>query len=138
MVITADVDRKLLEQYNEKHGPIFKMKHDPRVTAVGRFLRRTSLDELPQFWNVLRGDMSLVGPRPPLAHEVAGYADWQRRRLDVKTGLTGLWQVSGRSQLDFYRMTELDIYYVDHPSLGLDLKILILTAAELFRARGAY
>jgi lipopolysaccharide/colanic/teichoic acid biosynthesis glycosyltransferase len=138
MVLTADLDRKALEQYNEKSGPIFKMKNDPRVTRVGRFLRSSSLDELPQFWNVLTGDMSLVGPRPPLVHEIAGYEDWQLRRLEVKTGLTGLWQVSGRSRLDFYRMTELDIQYIDHPSPWLDVKILFRTAAEMFRKRGAY
>jgi lipopolysaccharide/colanic/teichoic acid biosynthesis glycosyltransferase len=105
---------------------------------VGRVIRRWSLDELPQLWNVLKGEMSLVGPRPPLAPEVAQYEAWQLRRLETKPGLTGLWQVSGRSDLAFEEMVMLDILYVDHWSLALDLKILLRTVTAVLAARGAY
>lgn len=123
---------------NEATGPLFKSRRDPRITRVGRVLRRWSLDELPQFWNVLRGDMSLVGPRPPLAREVAQYEPWHRRRLDAAPGLTGLWQVSGRSELTFDEMVMFDIYYIENWSLGLDLGILLRTVPAVFRGRGAY
>ena len=119
-------------------GPAITTAADPRVTRVGRLLRRTRIDELPQLWNVLRGDMSLVGPRPPLAHEVARYEDWQVRRLDVTPGITCLWGVSGRSKLDFDEMVMLDLYYIDNWSLGLDLRILLRTALTLLRPGGAY
>ncbi len=109
---------------------------DERVTRVGRFLRRASLDELPQFWNVLRGEMSLVGPRPELPHFTTGYQPWQRRRFAVKPGLTGWWQVNGRLQA-MYEHVEYDIYYVDHCSLRLDLKILLLTARAVISGEGA-
>lgn len=118
-------------------GPAFKAPDDPRVTAVGRWLRRWSLDELPQLVNVLRGDMALVGPRPAIPEEVAQYAPWQRRRLAMKPGLTCLWQISGRSDLDFSTWMELDLAYIDHWSLWLDLKILLLTVPAVLAGRGA-
>ena len=108
------------------------------MTRVGRFLRRLSLDELPQFYNILIGDMSLVGPRPPLPREVEQYEDWHFKRLDVSPGLTGLWQVSGRSELTFDEMVLLDIWYIENWSLGLDLKILLRTIPAVLLARGAY
>ena len=119
-------------------GPIFKIKNDPRITRLGRFLRRTTLDEFPQFWNVLKGDMSLVGPRPPVPEEVEKYTGLQRRRLDVKPGLTCLWQVSGRSEVSFDEWVQLDLYYIQHQSLLLDLKILIRTLPAVLSRRGAY
>lgn len=136
----TDADQRLaqLMQYNETDGATFKMKNDPRVTRVGRFLRRSSMDELPQLLNVLYGQMSLVGPRPGLEREVKKYEDWQYRRLDVTPGLTGLWQVSGRSSVSFETMTKLDIYYVEHWSLWLDLKILIKTIKAVTSGHGAY
>jgi len=119
-------------------GPSFKWRHDPRVTRVGRFLRRTSLDELPQLFNVLKGDLSLVGPRPPLESEVASYEEWQLQRLCLKPGMTGLWQVSGRSKLTFKQMVELDIAYGESWSLWLDLVILARTPLAVGTGRGAY
>ncbi len=136
----TDAERQLalLREQNEASGPIFKMRRDPRVTRVGRVIRALSIDELPQLWNVLRGEMSLVGPRPPLAHEVAEYEDWHRRRLESTPGITCLWGVSGRSKLDFDEMVMLDLYYIDNWSLGLDLRILLRTALTLLRPGGAY
>jgi exopolysaccharide biosynthesis polyprenyl glycosylphosphotransferase len=136
----TDAERQLtlLREQNEASGPLFKMRHDPRVTRVGRVIRKLSIDELPQLWNVLRGDMSLVGPRPPLAREVAEYEDWHVRRLEVTPGITCLWGVSGRSKLDFDEMVMLDLYYIDNWSLGLDLRILLRTALTLLRPGGAY
>lgn len=116
----------------------FKLTKDDRVTKVGRILRRTSLDELPQLLNVLKGNMSLVGPRPPIQYEVDIYEDWHKRRLDVIPGITGLWQVSGRSQLDFDDMVKLDLKYIDDWSLGLDLKILFRTVAVVAKRKGAW
>jgi exopolysaccharide biosynthesis polyprenyl glycosylphosphotransferase len=116
--------------------PIFKLRDDPRVTRLGRFLRRYSLDELPQLWNVLRGDMSLVGPRPAVPHEVARYRERHRRRLEVQPGLTGLWQVSGRNRLSFEEMVELDIQYLENWSLGLDARIVIKTLIAVLATRG--
>jgi lipopolysaccharide/colanic/teichoic acid biosynthesis glycosyltransferase len=107
------------------------MTGDPRVTLVGRFLRRTSLDELPQLWNVVRGEMSLVGPRPPLPYEVERYTEWHKRRLDVLPGITGLWQVSGRNALSFEEMVRLDIEYIETWSLEQDVKILLKTVPAL-------
>ncbi len=138
MVDGADEGRADLWDRNEATGPIFKMRSDPRITRVGRVLRRLSLDELPQLWNVLRGDMSLVGPRPPMPCEVEGYADWHRRRLEVAPGLTGLWQVSGRSDLTFDEMVMLDLFYAENWSLGLDLNILLRTVPSVLRGTGAY
>ncbi len=136
----ADADallEQLLDQ-NEAEGPIFKIKDDPRRTRVGRFMRRWSLDELPQLWNVFVGDMSLVGPRPPTPREVEQYEDWQRQRLDTLPGITGLWQVSGRSQLGFSEQVMMDIWYIENWSLGLDLRILLRTIPAVLTGRGAF
>jgi lipopolysaccharide/colanic/teichoic acid biosynthesis glycosyltransferase len=118
---------------------VYKITNDPRVTAVGRFLRKTSLDEFPQFWNVLRGEMSLVGPRPPVPYEYQVYDTWHRRRvLEVRPGVTGLWQVSGRSRMCFDDMVRLDLRYSQSWSLGLDLKILMATPRAVLGGEGAY
>ncbi|KAB2961855.1 MAG: sugar transferase [Thermoanaerobaculia bacterium] len=122
---------------NEMNGPVFKMRSDPRVTRLGRLLRRFSLDELPQLWNVVRGDMSLVGPRPPIPEEVARYERWQRRRLAMKPGLTCLWQVRGRNAIDFEEWMRLDLEYIDNWSPWLDLKILARTVPVVLSGRGA-
>ncbi len=127
-----------LRDLSEVDGPIFKMKDDPRVTWVGRILRRTSLDELPQLWNVLRGDMSLVGPRPPIPSEVSEYMEWHKKRMEVRPGVTGLWQVSGRSLLSFDEQCLLDIYYIENWSLWLDFRILLRTIPEVIFGNGAY
>jgi exopolysaccharide biosynthesis polyprenyl glycosylphosphotransferase len=133
-------DRELADllPFNEADGPLFKKKNDPRVTRVGRLLRRTSLDEVPQLWNVLKGDMSLVGPRPPIPSEVAQYEPWHHKRLEVSPGLTGLWQVSGRSELSFDEMVWLDIIYIETWSLGLDVRILLRTLPAVLAASGAF
>jgi exopolysaccharide biosynthesis polyprenyl glycosylphosphotransferase len=128
----------LLEHNAIKDGPTFKLKDDPRITRVGRFIRRTSLDELPQLWNVLMGDMSLVGPRPPLESEVLEYEPWQLQRLAVKPGMTGLWQVSGRSDLGFVEMVHLDLAYINDWSFWRDVSLLARTPLAVIRARGAY
>jgi exopolysaccharide biosynthesis polyprenyl glycosylphosphotransferase len=133
----AEAQRKDLEHLNEATGPVFKIRHDPRITPVGRILRRWSLDELPQLWNVLRGDMSLVGPRPPLPAEVAQYETFQRRRLSMRPGLTCLWQVNGRSEIGFDEWVEMDLQYIDAWSLSQDLKILVRTVPAVFRGTGA-
>jgi exopolysaccharide biosynthesis polyprenyl glycosylphosphotransferase len=135
-----DADRRLeeLRKHNEATGPLFKMRRDPRVTAVGRVLRRWSLDELPQLINVLRGEMSLVGPRPPLPSEVAKYEEWQLGRLRAVPGLTGLWQVSGRSEVPFHDMVRLDLHYIRNWSMSLDLEILLRTIPAVLTNRGAY
>ncbi len=138
MIVDAENHKHALEQMNEASGPIFKIKNDPRLTRVGRLIRRLSLDELPQLWNILKGDMSFVGPRPPLPEEVAEYQPWHLRRLDVKGGLTGLWQVSGRSDLTFDEQCLLDIYYIENWSLGLDVSLIAQTIPHLFYGRGAY
>jgi exopolysaccharide biosynthesis polyprenyl glycosylphosphotransferase len=117
---------------------VFKLQNDPRVTSIGRFLRKSSLDELPQFINVLRGEMALVGPRPPLAYELAHYKEWHRGRLAVKPGLTGLWQVSGRSKVPFDEMVMLDLYYIENWSLTLDLKIVLRTVPVMVFGLGGY
>jgi lipopolysaccharide/colanic/teichoic acid biosynthesis glycosyltransferase len=123
---------------NDIDDVLFKARHDPRVTKVGRFLRKWSLDELPQLWNVLRGDMSLVGPRPPLPSEVAKYADETYRRLLVKPGMTGLWQVSGRSALSWEQSVQLDLHYVDNWSLTLDVILLVKTLKAVTLRTGAW
>lgn len=138
MVADADQQKEALLPLNEAQGPIFKIKDDPRLTRVGRFIRRLSLDELPQIYNVLLGQMSLVGPRPPLPEEVALYKPWHFQRLAVVGGLTGLWQVSGRSDLTFDELCLLDIYYIENWSLGLDVRILLQTIPHLLTGRGAY
>jgi exopolysaccharide biosynthesis polyprenyl glycosylphosphotransferase len=136
----VDADRRLAElrARNEASGPLFKMRADPRTTRVGRFLRRYSLDELPQLFNVLAGSMSLVGPRPPIPSEVADYEDWQVGRLRAVPGLTGLWQVSGRSEVPFHDMVRLDLHYIRNWSLALDLEILMRTVPAVISSRGAY
>jgi exopolysaccharide biosynthesis polyprenyl glycosylphosphotransferase len=138
MVMDAEGKQDSLLEYNEMSGPIFKMKNDPRIIPFGRFLRRISLDELPQLYNVLKGEMSLVGPRPPLPSEVAKYDRWQRRRISMKPGITGLWQVSGRNELDFNRWMELDLRYIDNWSLWLDFKILVKTIWVVLTTKGAW
>jgi exopolysaccharide biosynthesis polyprenyl glycosylphosphotransferase len=135
-----DADERLIEllERNEVTGPMFKIRSDPRVTRVGRLLRRYSLDELPQVLNVLRGEMSLVGPRPPIPSEVERYEDWQVGRLRALPGLTGLWQVSGRTEVPFEDMIRLDLHYIRNWSIGLDLEILLRTIPAVFTSRGAY
>jgi exopolysaccharide biosynthesis polyprenyl glycosylphosphotransferase len=137
MVANAEELRRKVEALNEKEGPIFKARNDPRLTRVGRFIRKYSIDELPQLWNVLRGEMSLVGPRPPLPHEVAQYSWNQRRRLSVKPGMTGLSQVKGRSELTFKETVDLDLTYIDQWSIFLVFRILLMTIPAVIRGRGA-
>jgi exopolysaccharide biosynthesis polyprenyl glycosylphosphotransferase len=134
----SEAELENLRLLNESDGPTFKMRDDPRITRIGRRLRRHSLDELPQLWNVLRGEMSLVGPRPPLPDEVDRYKDWHMRRLEVRPGLTGLWQVSGRSLLSFDEQVLLDIHYVEKWSLWLDLQTLLRTIPQVVLGDGAY
>jgi exopolysaccharide biosynthesis polyprenyl glycosylphosphotransferase len=138
MVENAEGLRLDLEAQNEASGPLFKIRRDPRCTPVGRLLRRMSLDELPQLLNVVRGEMSLVGPRPPLPSEVEHYQEWHHQRLEVRPGMTGLWQVSGRSELSFDDYVRLDVYYVENWSLAYDVFILAKTIPVLLRRRGAY
>ena len=134
----AEERKKELEKENEMSGLMFKMTNDPRVTKVGEIIRKTSLDELPQFWNIVKGDMSLVGTRPPTEDEFNEYNQYYRRRSSMTPGLTGLWQVSGRSDIeDFAEVVKLDLRYIDHWSLTLDLKILLQTIAVVFKKRGA-
>jgi len=130
--------KELLAAASPKDGLLFKLKDDPRVTRVGRILRRTSLDELPQFFNVLIGEMSVVGPRPQVPSEVAAYEDWHYQRLMVTPGLTGLWQVNGRSNLTFDEMVKLDLYYAEHWSPWLDIKLILRTIPAVLLGRGAY
>jgi len=138
MVSDAEDRRHLLEMHNERTGPVFKMRNDPRITRTGRLLRKFSLDELPQLLNVLRGEMSLVGPRPALPKETAAYTAHQRQRLIGVPGVTGLWQVSGRASLSFEHSIELDLYYIEHQSIGLYFRILLMTIPAVLRAEGAY
>ncbi|QJC54452.1 sugar transferase [Paenibacillus albicereus] len=138
MVSNAEERLKELLEQNEVQGAMFKMKNDPRITRVGRFIRKTSIDELPQLVNVLQGSMSLVGPRPPLPREVAEYTPYDRQRLDVTPGCTGLWQVSGRSSLTFEQMVELDLRYVRERSLGMDMRILLRTVRVLLGSKDAF
>jgi exopolysaccharide biosynthesis polyprenyl glycosylphosphotransferase len=133
MVRDAEAHMAEVRHLNERNGIVFKAAHDPRVTRLGRLLRAASIDELPQLWNVLRGEMSLVGPRPPLVGEVAEYDVWHRRRLSMKPGITGLWQVEARHEPEFDRWVERDLDYIDRWSLMLDLKILLQTVPEVFR-----
>ena len=136
MVTTADTMLPELLAHNEVNGHAFKLTSDPRVTAVGRFLRRSSLDELPQLWNVVRGEMSLVGPRPPLPKEVAGYDLWHRRRLSMKPGITGLWQIEGRREPEFDQWVQKDLEYIDRWSTWLDIRIMLRTIPAMLRAEG--
>ena len=138
MVVDAEAKLDALRAANEGSGALFKLKNDPRVTRIGHFLRKYSLDELPQLWNVLVGDMSLVGPRPPLETEVEEYERHVRRRLFIKPGLTGMWQVNGRSDLDWEESVRLDLYYVENWSLTGDLLILWRTARVVLQPTGAY
>jgi exopolysaccharide biosynthesis polyprenyl glycosylphosphotransferase len=138
MQVDAEVRKQELLARNEMQGAIFKLSDDPRITRVGRFLRKSSLDEFPQFWNVLKGEMSLVGTRPPTSDEVAAYQNWHMRRISIKPGITGLWQVSGRNQIaDFDEIVRLDIRYIESWSLWLDIRILLKTCWVLFARRGA-
>jgi len=138
MVQGAEEKQAGLEQLNEVTGPVFKIKDDPRITAIGKFLRKTSIDELPQLFNVLRGDMSLVGPRPLPLRDYRGFdKDWHRRRFSIRPGITCLWQISGRSSVPFERWMELDMEYIDRWSVWLDLQILIRTIPAVLKGFGA-
>ena len=138
MVVNAEELKEKLAAKNEMSGPMFKMKDDPRVTKVGKFIRKTSLDELPQLWNVLKGDMSLVGPRPSLPKEVDKFEKWMCKRLEVKPGLTCYWQVSGRNNIDFEDWMKLDIRYVEERSTWVDIKLIFKTARVLFGDKNAH
>ncbi|MFL7943664.1 sugar transferase [Priestia megaterium] len=138
MVTDAEAKLQELLKHNETSGAMFKMKNDPRVTKVGRFIRKTSIDELPQLFNVLKGDMSLVGPRPPLPREVAEYNEYHKQRLLVTPGCTGMWQVGGRSNIGFEEMVELDLYYIANQSNLLDCKIILKTFKVLFGSNDAF
>ena len=137
MVLNAEALRAELEAQNEMDGPVFKIKRDPRITRIGAFIRKTSIDELPQLWNVFRGDMSLVGPRPPIPAEVAQYERWQMRRLSMKPGITCIWQVSGRNQISFESWMKLDLEYIDNWTFWLDIKLLMMTVPVVLLQRGA-
>ncbi|MBC2161702.1 sugar transferase [Listeria booriae] len=138
MIPNAEEKLAELLQFNEIEGAMFKMKHDPRITKLGRFLRKTSIDELPQLVNVLKGDMSLVGPRPPLEREVAVYSVRDYRRLSITPGCTGLWQVSGRNDVSFAEMVNLDLEYIQKVSFLLDIRILLKTVRVIFVPNSAY
>jgi exopolysaccharide biosynthesis polyprenyl glycosylphosphotransferase len=139
MVSGAEKQQQLLESLNEAHGPVFKIKNDPRITRIGKFLRRYSIDELPQLINVLRGEMSLVGPRPLPVRDITRIeTQWHKRRLSMKPGVTCLWQVNGRSDVNFSRWVQMDLEYIDNWTLGLDLKILLKTIPAVLRGSGAY
>lgn len=139
MVVNADAIKDKLKEQNEMQGGVlFKMKDDPRITRVGKFIRKYSIDELPQFWNVLVGEMSLVGPRPPVPREVAEYSAEDRQRLLAKPGITCLWQVSGRSEIDFAGQVQLDLAYIRSCSAWTDLKLLFLTVPAVLLGKGAY
>lgn len=138
MVVNADQLKKKLLTQNEVEGAMFKMHDDPRVTKIGKFIRAHSLDELPQLWNVLKGDMSLIGPRPPLPDEVAEYDDWDKQRLLVKPGCSGLWQATSRNEADFKGMVLLDIEYINKSSLLFDLKLILMTIKVIIHPNGIY
>jgi lipopolysaccharide/colanic/teichoic acid biosynthesis glycosyltransferase len=138
MVSNAEDKLQDLLKSNEVSGAMFKMKDDPRITKVGKFIRKTSIDELPQLLNVLNGDMSLVGPRPPLPREVAEYTNYDKQRLLVTPGCTGLWQVSGRNSIGFEEMVELDLQYINNRNLLVDTKIILKTVLVLFGSKDAY
>lgn len=138
MVVNADQLKKKLLTQNEVEGAMFKMHDDPRVTKIGKFIRAHSLDELPQLWNVLKGNMSLIGPRPPLPDEVAEYDDWDKQRLLVKPGCSGLWQATSRNEADFKGMVLLDIEYINKSSLLFDLKLILMTIKVIIHPNGIY
>lgn len=138
MVKNADALKNELMAQNEIEGAMFKMKDDPRITRVGHFIRKYSLDELPQLFNVLKGDMSLVGPRPPLPEEVAQYTDYQKQRLLVTPGCTGLWQVTVRNEADFDEMVDIDLNYIQQRGFMMDLWILVMTVKIMIKPNGAY
>lgn len=138
MISNAEDLLEELKSMNETTGAMFKMKNDPRITKIGRLLRKTSIDELPQLWNVLLGNMSLVGPRPPLPSEVTEYTEYEKQRLLVMPGCTGLWQVSGRSNLGFEEMVELDLEYISNRNFYFDIKIVFKTILVLLNFKGAY
>ena len=132
MVSNAEELLEELMEHNEMDGPVFKIKDDPRITKVGKFIRKTSVDELPQLFNILKGDMSIVGPRPAIPHEVAEYNDYQRQRLLVKPGLTCIWQVSGRNSIGFDEWVDMDLEYIENRSLWMDIKLIFKTVGVLF------
>ncbi|WP_313771719.1 sugar transferase [Neobacillus niacini] len=138
--MVSNAEEKLAEllKYNEINGAMFKMKDDPRITKVGKFIRKTSIDELPQLFNVLKGEMSLVGPRPPLPREVAEYTAYDKQRLLVTPGCTGLWQVSGRNSIGFHEMVELDLQYIQRRTFFFDIKIIFKTVLVLFGSKDAF
>lgn len=138
MYLDAESRLEEFKDKNEKDGPIFKMQNDPRITRIGRFIRKTSIDELPQLWNVFIGDMSLVGPRPPLPREVAKYDDYAMERLSVRPGMTCYWQIMGRSNLSFEQWMELDHRYLEEMGVITDLKILLKTPIAVLKGDGAY
>jgi len=138
--MVADAEQKIrqIEHLNEASGPVFKIKNDPRITPIGKFLRKTSIDELPQLFNVLKGDMSLVGPRPLPVRDYEGFdKDWQRRRFSVRPGITCLWQINGRSSIPFEKWMQLDLQYIDGWSLWLDFEILLKTIPAVLKGSGA-
>ena len=138
MVVNAEELKENLEEQNEMSGPMFKIKDDPRITKVGKFIRKTSIDELPQLWNVLKGDMSLVGPRPSLPKEVEQFDNWMFKRLSVRPGLTCYWQVCGRNNIDFEDWMKLDCRYVDERNLWIDIKLIFKTVFVLFGDKNAH
>ncbi|CDZ25065.1 capsular polysaccharide biosynthsis protein [[Clostridium] cellulosi] len=138
MCVDADKQLDKLKDLNEKDGPVFKIANDPRVTRVGRIIRKRSIDELPQLINIIKGDMSIVGPRPPLPNEVAQYTPYQMQRLSVKPGLTCYWQISGRSDISFDEWVELDCKYIRESSVWTDIKIILKTIPAVLTGRGAY
>jgi exopolysaccharide biosynthesis polyprenyl glycosylphosphotransferase len=139
MYVDAEQRKAALMKNNEMpDGVLFKMKNDPRITRVGRFIRKYSMDELPQLWNVFIGDMSLVGPRPPLPNEVAQYTPYQRQRLEVTPGITCIWQVSGRSDIPFQEQVKMDLEYIENQSFCYDIELLLKTVPAVLKARGAY
>ena len=138
MVINAPELQKKMEELNEAAGPVFKIKNDPRITGIGRFIRAYSIDELPQLLNVIKGDMSLVGPRPPILKEVLQYEPWQRRRLSVIPGLTCIWQTSGRCNIGFDEWMKMDLQYIDQWSYWLDIKLILKTIWVVLKSDGAY
>ena len=138
MVVNAEELKENLEDQNEMSGPMFKIKDDPRITKVGKFIRKTSIDELPQLWNILKGDMSLVGPRPSLPKEVEQFDNWMFKRLSVRPGLTCYWQVSGRNNIDFEDWMKLDVKYVEERNFWIDIKLIFKTVFVLFGDKNAH